>query len=403
MSVFASGETDPRVYALLDPFATISYTGILSDDYLEIIKEVFSKFMYPGMVKIPVKYNGNEEIINMPGRITVWNKIFNSKHLTPFDFPLIFSNSEKQHWFYFGNDIMQFLGNKDVYALSSYRDGIISFSIVLINNGWVYVVNINDSADEIQYYKLDSETKDRMQEYFDCGLCCYNNLLGIFGNANIVEKHKEKKENISFVNLVKKLIDECISSPSQITSKLSEEYLTSKPLTQEFNLPGLEVVQIPNKIRDTSIQAGKLIEYDKGVCSYREDLNDYEEFFVFIPPKVTGEVADFLWWYAKIEKNKDDFGNYRVSYYYYDAETVAALEHLCTHHCQFMNFLKLNDATDAGIFPCFISTRLFKTLDDAQAAVTSFYKNPESIMKTKGYVLTLTRSINRIREASQTD
>ena len=358
------------------------------------------------MVKIPVKYNGNEEIINMPGKITVWNKIFYSKHLKPFDFPLIFSNSEKQHWFYFGNDIMQFVGNKNVYALSSYRDGIISFSIVLINNGCVYVVNvndINDINDEIQYYKLDSKTKNRMQEYFSCDLCCYESLLDIFRKANIVGKHKEKKEDISFVNLVKKLIDECISSPSQITSKLSEEYLTSEPLTQEFNLPGLKVLPIPNKIHDKSIQAGKLIEYDKGVCSYREDLNDYEEFFVFIPPKVTGEVADFLWWYAKIEKTKDEFGNYRVSYYYYDAETVAALEHLCTHHCQFMNFLKLNDATDAGIFPCFISTRLFKTLDEAQADVTSYYKNPESIMKTNGYALTLTRSINRIREASQTD
>ena len=104
-----------------------------------------------------------------------------------------------------------------------------------------------------------------------------------------------------------------------------------------------------------------------------------------------------MWWYAKIEKNNERLGDYQVSYYYYDAETVAALENLCTHHVQYMNYLKLNEAIDAGLIPCYISNRRFETLEEARAEVEAYYNNPETIKATKGYETALIRSLKRIR------
>ena len=68
MSVISNDNTDKRVNALLDPFATISYTGILSEQYFEIIKEIFGKFMYFGMVSIQVNYNGIKYKINIKAK-----------------------------------------------------------------------------------------------------------------------------------------------------------------------------------------------------------------------------------------------------------------------------------------------------------------------------------------------
>ena len=194
MSVFGNGETDYSVNALLDPFTTISSIGIFTEQYFKIIKTIFGKFMYPGMVSVSVNYNGKEETIIMPGKIQFRNRIA-AKLWQQHPFPVNITNIEKQHQFHFGNDIMQFVGSKDVYALSYYREGIVFFSIVLIANDCIYVVNINSKDDEIKYFELDSETKNKMQNYINepgayLNYYAYEELLNIFENAYIIRKHK---------------------------------------------------------------------------------------------------------------------------------------------------------------------------------------------------------------------
>ena len=405
MSVFAgTAHGDSKVNALIDPFSTISYTRILTEQYFDIIKKIFGEYMDPGIVCIPVKYNGKKENINMPGKIVIANKMTNSINFwQAYPFPLYFINKEKQHWFYFGNDIMQFVGSKNVYALSYYRNDIAYFSIVLINNNRIYVININSSEDEIQYYELDRETKNKMQKYISATEAymmdyAYYELQDIFKKAHIVRSHKEKIEDKNLENIVKEILDKCISSPSHIIGKFNGKDLTNQSLTIENIIPGLKVEAKPNILRENSVQIIKITKDKYPRRFYKEEINNNEEFFVFTYPEAKFNTLDFLWWYAIIKKEKNENGKYQVSYYYYDAETITALEYLCASHDTPMPLLRFNDATNAGIIPCYITTRWFETLEEAKAEVEAYYNNPETIKTTNGYKHALVRSINKIRE-----